>query len=485
MAPPRAVADVYLPAAKADGARFCLNPDSDALRADLARGPFAETDTFDATALAEDVHELHDAMKKHYAGYPVLLQDPTFDVEAFFADWERALRGAGPFVTFAKGILEPLVLLRHHIRDNHLSVRGWGGKLLRRSDLAYSEYQAPGRVQDVDQGRCDFGGLTPIGGTLRVVPLLGPAGVSEITTFSAQSTANGARVTCGGRTTPFERREAKRSAMDDKAPAYETRAAGGATVIVVRRLSGSPQDLALLDKLPAEYDAHRARPVIVFDFRGNGGGNDGYVYRWIDKAKRGTWPSPYVERQVAGGHTRCADWNARVVDQITYGRVDTAEAKAERAALWVKLGAEAGAPPKGGGPKDATETSAGKTPYDGRIFVLVDAGAGSSGESGPEALKFALGATIVGQRTAGYMEFGNQRPHVMARTGIVWQMGSKQNHFDAPHDGVGIPVDVYLSPELLSAPAEELVPRLQKLPRSKGQIGPHSARIETRGLGVT
>ena len=81
-------------------------------------------------------------------------------------------------------------------------------------------------------------------------------------------------------------------------------------------------------------------------------------------------------------------------------------------------------------------------------------------------LHAALGATIRGERTAGYAEFANVRPYVMPRTRIIWTLATKRNYYPSPRDGVGHPVDVYLAPELMAAPVEDLLPLLKRLPKN-------------------
>lgn len=463
--PPVAAIDVYLPPDQAGGWPYCFDPSSSALRAAVRRGRFEETDRLDAAALADDVRALHGAMEHLYAGYPELLESSTFDVDAFFADWERDVRSAGPTIAFGEGVLARLASLRHHIRDNHLSVWGYGGRLARRPDLAFSEYQRRGHVDGFDASRCTFEGAQPIAGTVRAGKAVSRTGLEEIATFSAQSSAPWVDVRCGGEPLRFERRAPHELPHGDKDPVYEWRSVGDASIVVVRRLWGSPAEHTMLDAMAKDYGEHRKKPVIVFDFRGNGGGDDGYVWAWVDRAARGTFPPPYVELRI-GSATACGDWNNRVVDQISYDRVDTAEGRAERAAFVAK--APLGGTP--GAPSQVLDTSGGeatsKDPYRGRVFVLVDHGSASSGESGPEMLRIALGATIVGERTGGYAEFGNIRPYVMPRTGVVWQLASKRNYYPEPRDGVGFPVDAYLGEDLIGAPVEALVPILEKLPRA-------------------
>ena len=460
----RAAPSAYLAPAVAGGSPFCFDPASPTLRAAVKRAPFEDDDPVDAAALADDVRDLHAAMKKLYAGYPELLQSTTFDVEGFFAEWERDVRAAGATVPFRAGVGARLVALRRHIRDNHLTVRG-GTPAWRGPDLTFSEYQAPGRIAGLDEARCTFTGATPVHGTVQVARLLARAGLSEISTFSAQSVAPSVDVRCGEATVRFARRTPHEARHDRAAPAYEWRTVGDATVITVRRLYGSPDEEALLARLAADAETHARKPVVVFDFRGNGGGNDGYVFAWIERLVRGTWPAAYASLHVTGAATACGDWNNLVGNQIGYDRVDTPAAVAEREAFLreTPLGGRAGDPVQV--LERAPGTSNAKHPYAGRVFALVDHGSASSGESAPNELRLAMHATLVGERTGGFAELGNIRPYMMPRTGIFWHLGSKRNYFEAPRDGVGFPVDVVLDGDLLEAPVEELVPLLRALPR--------------------
>jgi hypothetical protein len=455
---------MYLPPERAGGFPYCFDPHSESLRAAVKRKRFEEGDALDAAALADDVRDLHGAMERLYAGYPELLHTPSFDVDRFFEGWERGLRDARTTVSFGDGVLAKLVDLRHHIRDNHLMVWGYGLRLAQRPDLAFSEYQLRGRADAFDPARCTFDGASPVEGTARVAKQLSKNGLDAIATFSAQSTRPFVDVRCGDASLRFERRVPHSLAHADDAPVYERRTVGDATVIVVRRLHGSPKELEVLAGIAKDYDEHRKKPTVVFDFRGNGGGNDGYVGRWILRAARGKIPPPYIELRIASANA-CGDWNQMVFDQISYDRVDTAEARAERDALVAKhaLGGVRGEPAHALDAEGAELK--GETPYAGRVIAIVDNGSASSGESAPDALRLSLGATIVGERTGGFAEFGNIRPYVMPRTGVGWNLASKRNYYTSPRDGVGIPIDVYLDAELLGAKVEDLVPLLAKLPK--------------------
>ena len=68
-------------------------------------------------------------------------------------------------------------------------------------------------------------------------------------------------------------------------------------------------------------------------------------------------------------------------------------------------------------------------PYKGRIFVLIDRQCGSSGESAADMLREGLGATLVGERTAGLQEYGNVRLLALPRTLLVVHFATKRNYF--------------------------------------------------------
>jgi hypothetical protein len=464
--PPPPEPTVYLPKERANGWPYCFDPDSAALRRFETRPRVAPTDRLDAAALALDVRDLHAAMEHLYAGYPELLHSTKFDVDVFFADWEREVRTAGESIDFQRGVLAPAIALRRQVRDNHLGL--WGYQLAKEPALAYSEYQRVGHF--TDPALCTAEGVGAVPGTLRNSVLVSRDSLQPLATFSAQSTAPMINVHCEDApgAIPFERLLPDPDLgvkLHDDGPPYEWHKVGRAVVIRLKHLHASKANEANLEQLAQDYDAQRAAPVIVFDFRGTAGGSDGYVGSWIRKAARGTSAPAFVD-VTSSSAVACGDWNSLVEQQIADKTIDTDEGRAAREAFLASH-------PLGGGPKGASgdvfdgasSPFTSKTPYRGRIFVLVDRYSGSSGESAPLELQAALGAMIVGERTAGYLEYGNMRPYLMPRTGIGWQLGSKRNLFVYPSDGVGIAVDAYLSPDLVEAPVETLLPYLLKLPK--------------------
>lgn len=204
---------------------------------------------------------------------------------------------------------------------------------------------------------------------------------------------------------------------------------------------------------------HRRFDRLVFDFRGNGGGNDGFVFDWIAKAKRGTWFSG-ADLELMGALTPCQSWNPLIQRQVLEGIIDSESARAERERM------KSSWPP---GPHHPTWVyhpgqicDSAQEPYAGKLYVIVDRYSASSGESGPWALKAALGATLIGERTAGLMEYGNVQSYLLPNTGIRWTLATKRNLYAQPLESVGLPVDLYLADPTM--PAEEVLALLDAAP---------------------
>jgi hypothetical protein len=454
-------AGMYLPAAETGGAEFQFNPASPDLRAAVkARTPRPD-DLLDARALADDLVFLRRALRKQYIGYPELLQRPDFDVEALFDQHIARLRAGPAKVKFADSAMALFLELKRHINDGHFGMRG--------VDLdprkSYVEYQAAVSGPAPSLAGCTVPQASPT--TLRLVPLLAADGKQgQLVTVSARPQGDTLELACNDKRISLTARPlvSREDGMWDK-PVYEWRRAGSAAIIRIRRFGGPPAQLALLEQLVKDYPQHRRAPVIVFDLRGNGGGNDGYAYDWIDQAKRGAWSSGQWALYPAGSFIPWLEWNQEVWAAIDQDRVDDPASVAKREDIrkrWPASAAEL-LPQL----KALPRQSEAKQPYKGRIFVLVDRLAGSSGESSAMALRAALGARLVGERTGGFQEYGNVRILALPRTRLALNFATKRNYFQQPAEAVGQPVDVYLPPELMAKPVEELLPLLNKLPRER------------------
>lgn len=96
--------------------------------------------------------------------------------------------------------------------------------------------------------------------------------------------------------------------------------------------------------------------------------------------------------------------------------------------------------------------------------MLLDRESASSAEGSALLLAQAFGATLVGERSGGYFEYGELTPFVLPRTGLVIELPTKRFYPAERIEGVGLPVDVYLPPELMKRPARALLPILRQLP---------------------
>jgi hypothetical protein len=441
---------IYLKPITARPSEYCFDPDSIALRRALAAPP-PELDTqLDAHAFADDVQFLRTLMRRVYAGYLDLAQLPHFDVDAFFMRWEKSLRNKPrrAKVSFDEAVVRPLVELQLALPDLHETALG-ADNLIDDPRLQVREYQAP--VDDSLQ-TCDN---DPASASRPVLAkqLSKTGALTSILTLSARGDRKSIAVTCGDRTITLIPR-AEVPAPTTRLPAYEWQAMGNAVAITLRQFAIGPPEVATrLKQLAQDYPQHALSTNIVFDLRNNGGGSLEYIFAWIDKAVRGHWSSyPRLER--TGALAPCSVWNAIVERQIHDGRVDDAQARDEREALqgqWQSQSAQSGLQLTVG-----EHEGHATRPYSGRVFVLVSKRSGSSGELAAVLLKHALHATIVGERTAGAMQFGEARRFVLPATGIVWQMPTKRFFFDTEVEGVGIPVDVYL--EDINAPIAAIAP---------------------------
>jgi hypothetical protein len=434
--------------------------------------PPREDTLLPAADLLDDLVFLHGLLQKQYAGYPDLLQHRDFDPPAFFAGWADRLGGAGCTVTFADAVIAPLVALRRVLPDNHLTFRGADAALAREPSLTVHEYQAP-LAADAPADSCsplDASDVRP--STLRTAPRLRSDGtVDLVLTASASGAEASVWVWCGDRAIELQRRPTvpAPAARPPRVPAYEWREVGDTSVITLRHFALGPAAVRdQLRRLAEDYALHAARPRVLFDLRGNGGGSLEYLTAWIAQARSGEWQS-YARLEIDGALWPCSAWNALVEQQIRDGVVDTAAAREERERL------RAAWPPR---PPTRTQRlvdpglrrGRAAHPYGGRVFVLVDRHSGSSGELAAVELKRALGATLIGERTSGAMQYAQVRRLVLPRTGLVCQVATRRFFFgdlDGDLESVGWPVDIYL--EDTAQDAAVIATRLEALPAAEAQ----------------
>lgn len=100
----------------------------------------------------------------------------------------------------------------------------------------------------------------------------------------------------------------------------------------------------------------------------------------------------------------------------------------------------------GGRRFDGIREGHGSAPYQGNVVVLVDRHTGSSGEKAAIELQRALGATLIGEPTAGAMQYTEGVPFALPRTGLICTVPTKRADYGADVEGIGWPVDVPLDP---------------------------------------
>jgi len=224
---------------------------------------------------------------------------------------------------------------------------------------------------------------------------------------------------------------------------YTWRQVDDTAVIRLATFQGFQPDIgARLEQFVADYPRHAASDRILFDLRGNSGGNLTYIHRWIAQARATKWQSyPYVE--IYGRIAPCTTWNYTVEWQIRNESVDSAEAIAERHRLADEWPSLVDAPPTRR--FDGWRPADGRSPFQGPVYVLVDRFSGSSGERAAIDLQRALGAVLLGEPTAGAMQYTEARRFVFPETGVQCTVPIKRHEFGREIEGVGWPVDIALA----------------------------------------
>jgi hypothetical protein len=466
---------MYLSPSLSGGSPYCLDPESDALRASLENLRVTDRSELSRAALADDLDFFAGLLAKVYSGHPELSQRYDLQLDAFFAEWARPLREAPGAVSFAEGVVAGFIRLARYHRDRHLAPIGGDMQLHERPALRVSEFLGPAPAGDVDLAQCDIIGelegelaenYQVLSWTLRRTQRVGAAGGIEPAVAVSLMGVPPARLRmkCPSSEVPLAQRP-EADYEDSSGPAYETSTVGDTTIIRIRRFSGDATDLAQLERLPAEYEKHRYARRIVFDVRGNGGGDDATLFKWIFQAAAEPWAQG-VSADFRAGIGPCGTWNALVVGQLLSGEVDSPASRAERSAALKTL-------PTIAASGDVIEVDSGLRksdathPYEGSIFVLVDRHTASSGESVPQYLRPALGAHILGERTAGFLDFGNIVPFVLPRTGLWVQVPTTRFFNEGSAEMVGLEVDTYLDAELMRRPAEALLPVIDAIEAGK------------------
>ncbi|HEX3816240.1 MAG TPA: S41 family peptidase [Mycobacteriales bacterium] len=438
----------YLPADAAYGCEYAFDPESAWLRQAILKPARYHAEPLRSVDLVADLSFLRHLLEMACAGYDELLRHPEFDPDEFFSVWADKI-SINSTVDVSPGIVEPFRSLRRLVPNGHLTVAGFDPLISNDPSVRFREYQAPAAVamqatDDVpDDVRHD---------TLRTASLLTASG--DLIPIATVSAAGDREAILTDTATWLPRRTD--SARDANRAAYEWHRSDDTGFIILRSFQyGDPVVRGQLDQFVADYQRHAACRRLIFDLRGNGGGNLEPIREWLAQACPAGWTS-WSMLEIMGPIAVCKMWNWTVEWQIRNNTVDISGAQRERetiAAQWPQLSASA--------PtlyKSSRRPGGGSTAISSEVYVLVDRRSGSSGELAAIELKRAVGATVLGERTAGAFLMGQAARFVLPRTGLIVQVPTQWAQFEERMEGVGWPVDIYL--EDIAMPATDLLRRL-------------------------
>jgi hypothetical protein len=189
--------------------------------------------------------------------------------------------------------------------------------------------------------------------------------------------------------------------------------------------------------------------ALIVDLRGNGGGDDTRGYQLATALLGAEVPPAYRQvfvRQTPEAITLQLNWLALMMLQAardpdgTPPHVPSYFVELKRTQLEVLEGKT---------PAEVTKTHAERAAptalaFDKPIMVLVDSRCGSSCESSAEALRAHPRTRLVGERTAGYIHFGNGGVLVLPGSQVLVYLPTKYNAYadGAFYDKVGFTPDV-------------------------------------------
>ncbi len=269
---------------------------------------------------------------------------------------------------------------------------------------------------------------------------------------------SGYNVRCGTRATAGGRRPGVGVNRHNGPPGIpwsaQTFEQAGTRLLRVSIQAFPPEKAPVWDGFTQALEARASVDAVVVDLRGNGGGDDSRGYELASALLDGP-----VEGNVVRTHYRqtpetltlllnTIDRTARQPDgQLApyrtemYRRIETWRNDAIQANgnNWPEYKVEVHPP--------YTPTP-GPRSFTGRIAVLVDAGCASSCESTLEVLRRHPNTRVYGERTGGYIHFGDVGSLTLANTGIRLGIPTKYQEYPGGvlYDKVGFEPDVTVSP---------------------------------------
>jgi hypothetical protein len=183
-------------------------------------------------------------------------------------------------------------------------------------------------------------------------------------------------------------------------------------------LSVATMDEEAAGRVPGSADTLRKTPAVLLDLRGNGGGSDTPAISWC--------------RRFSG---QPFEWIASIQPRLVTG--DPLRRYATRVGGRLE-------PDAADGPKGVVA----RQPYTGRLVVLVDKQVASSGETFAQLAAQIRGAVLVGENTAGCVDYGNvdMKP-ALPHSGIQCAFGRTrfvEDWIRPSREGVGFFPDYWL-----------------------------------------
>ncbi|HEY2792393.1 MAG TPA: S41 family peptidase [Micromonosporaceae bacterium] len=251
--------------------------------------------------------------------------------------------------------------------------------------------------------------------------------------------------------------------VDQSASAAEVEVRHGVLCVTVRRLWGNADDDRVLWDWARASAEHFAYDRIVVDLRGNSGGNDAITLEWLLPSLAAGVDIPGTSSTWYVNGTSIGFWNSSALVEAADGL----------AAVPIYHREHRHTPSPDDVLELRTETDdeveAGERPWHGRMLVYVDGNTRSSGESSSWLLRHGLGARVIGQPTAGMLEYGNIVPYVLPASGFCVHLPTKRNDFGIPMELVGFPVHTELDPR---TPVDDIARDFDRIYSGSSAISP-------------